>query len=88
ELNLSYSEIKAPFAGRVGRNQASVGTLVSVAGTVLNTLVQLDPIYVTFNPSETDLVQIEEARAAGPVEVDVLLPGDTEPRQRGQLTSV
>ncbi|TIO08780.1 efflux RND transporter periplasmic adaptor subunit [Mesorhizobium sp.] len=88
ELNLSYSEIKAPFAGRVGRNQASVGTLVSVAGTVLNTLVQLDPIYVTFNPSETDLVQIEEARAAGPIDVDVLLPGDTEPRQRGQLTFI
>ncbi|CAH2401690.1 efflux RND transporter periplasmic adaptor subunit [Mesorhizobium escarrei] len=88
ELNLSYSEIKAPFAGRVGRNQASVGTLVSVAGTVLNTLVQLDPIYVTFNPSETDLAQIEEARAAGPIDVDVLLPGDTEPRQRGQLTFI
>ncbi|TIP75673.1 MAG: efflux RND transporter periplasmic adaptor subunit [Mesorhizobium sp.] len=88
ELNLSYSEIKAPFAGRVGRNQASVGTLVSVAGTVLNTLVQLDPIYVTFNPSETDLAQIEQARAAGPVDVDVLLPGDTEPRQRGQLTFI
>ncbi|TIQ91921.1 MAG: efflux RND transporter periplasmic adaptor subunit [Mesorhizobium sp.] len=88
ELNLSYSEIKAPFAGRVGRNQASVGTLVSVAGTVLNTLVQLDPIYVTFNPSETDLAQIEEARAAGPIDVDVLLPGDTEPRQRGQLSFI
>jgi multidrug efflux system membrane fusion protein len=88
ELNLSYSEIKAPFAGRVGRNQASIGTLVSVAGTVLNTLVQLDPIYVTFNPSETDLAQIEEARATGPIDVDVLLPGETEPRQRGQLTFI
>ncbi|CCV12262.1 Efflux transporter, RND family, MFP subunit [Mesorhizobium sp. STM 4661] len=88
ELNLGYTEIRAPFAGRIGRNQASIGTLVSVAGTVLNTLVQLDPIYVTFNPSETDLAQIEEARAAGPVDVDVLLPGDTEPRQRGQLTFI
>ena len=88
ELNLSYAEIKAPFPGRIGRNQASVGTLVSVAGTVLNTLVQLDPIYVTFNPSETDLAQIEEARAAGPIDVDLLLPGDTEPHQKGQLTFI
>jgi len=88
ELNLGYAEIHAPFAGRVGRNQASVGTLVSVAGTVLNTLVQLDPIYVTFNPSETDLAQIEEARAAGPIDVDILLPGDTEARQKGELTFI
>ncbi|TPK98367.1 efflux RND transporter periplasmic adaptor subunit [Mesorhizobium sp. B2-4-12] len=88
ELNLSYSEIHAPFTGRLGRNQASVGTLVSVAGTVLNTLVQLDPIYVTFNPSETDLAQIEEARASGPIEVEVLLPGATEASQKGQLTFI
>lgn len=88
ELNLGYAEIKAPFSGRIGRNQASVGTLVSVAGTVLNTLVQLDPIYVTFNPSETDLVQIEQAKANGPIAVDVLLPGETEPSQKGQLTFI
>ena len=65
ELNLGYTEIRAPFAGRLGRNQASVGTLVSAAGTALNTLVQLDPIYVTFNPSETDLAVIQKARRAG-----------------------
>ncbi|MCA0029866.1 efflux RND transporter periplasmic adaptor subunit [Mesorhizobium sp. B263B2A] len=88
ELNLSYSQIHAPFNGRLGRNQASVGTLVSVAGTVLNTLVQLDPIYVTFNPSETDLTEIEQARAAGPVEVEVLLPGQTETSQKGELTFI
>ncbi|GLQ77862.1 hemolysin D [Mesorhizobium huakuii] len=88
ELNLSYAEIHAPFTGRLGRNQASVGTLVSVAGTVLNTLVQLDPIYVTFNPSETDLAEIEQARAAGPVDVEVLLPGQTETSQKGELTFI
>ncbi|MER9583379.1 efflux RND transporter periplasmic adaptor subunit [Mesorhizobium sp. M0276] len=88
ELNLSYSEIRAPFGGRLGRNQASVGTLVSVAGTVLNTLVQLDPIYVTFNPSETDLAEIEQARASGPIEVEVLLPGQTEASQKGELTFI
>ncbi|MER8414485.1 MULTISPECIES: efflux RND transporter periplasmic adaptor subunit [unclassified Mesorhizobium] len=88
ELNLGYAEIRAPFGGRLGRNQASVGTLVSVAGTVLNTLVQLDPIYVTFNPSETDLAEIEQARANGPIEVEVLLPGQTEASQKGELTFI
>src|SRR5262249_49698100 len=69
-LNLSYTEIRAPFDGRLGRNQAAIGTLVSAAGTPLNTLVQLDEIYVTFNPSETDLVAIQKARAGGALRAD------------------
>jgi membrane fusion protein, multidrug efflux system len=87
ELNLSYTEIRAPFSGRLGRHQASIGTLVSPgAGTALNTLVQLDPIYVTFNPSETDLLAIYKARAAGKVKADILLPGETKASHQGELT--
>ncbi len=64
ELNLKNTEIRAPFDGRLGRNQAPQGTLVaSAAGTPLNTLVQLAPIYVTFNPSETELGSIKSAMA-------------------------
>ncbi len=85
ELNLGYTEIRAPFSGRIGRNQAPVGTLVSVAGTVLNTLVQLDPIYVTFNPSESDLVAIEKARRNGKVEAEILMPGEKQGGRRGEL---
>jgi membrane fusion protein, multidrug efflux system len=88
ELNLGYTEIRAPFAGRLGRNQASVGTLVSIGGAPLNTLVQLDPIYVTFNPSETDLVEIQKARAAGKIKAEILLPGETQARHEGELTFV
>jgi len=88
ELNLSYTEIRAPFAGRLGRNQAPVGALISVAGAALNTLVQLDPIYVTFNPSETDLVEIQKARAAGRIAADILMPGETQAHHRGELTFV
>jgi multidrug efflux system membrane fusion protein len=86
EINLSYAEIRAPFAGRLGRNQAPVGTLITVGNTTLNTLVQLDPIYVTFNPSETDLAAITAARAKGPLQADILLPGETEPSHHGTLT--
>ncbi|RUY16689.1 efflux RND transporter periplasmic adaptor subunit, partial [Mesorhizobium sp. M7A.F.Ca.US.005.03.2.1] len=40
------------------------------------------------NPSETDLTEIEQARANGPIEVDVLLPGQTEASQKGELTFI
>jgi multidrug efflux system membrane fusion protein len=86
ELNLGYTEIRAPFTGRMGRHQASVGTLVSPMGTALNTLVQLDPIYVAFNPSETDLVAIGKARANGKIAADILLPGETQAQHKGDLT--
>ncbi len=86
ELNLSYTQVRAPFAGRLGRNQASVGTLVSPGGTALNTLVQLSPIYVTFNPSETDLLELTQAKAAGKVRAEVFVPGSDQERHAGELT--
>ena len=60
QLNLDYTDIRAPFAGRLGRNQAAIGTLAGAGQTVLNTLVQIDPVYVTFDPGETDLVDLGE----------------------------
>jgi multidrug efflux system membrane fusion protein len=85
ELNLGYTEIRAPYDGRLGRNQAPVGALISSAGVGLNTLVQLDPLYVVFNPSETDLARIQDARAKGQLQADVYLPG-VEPGRTGKLT--
>jgi len=86
EINLSYTEIRAPFDGRLGRNQAPIGTLVSVGGTPLNTLVQLSPIYVSFNPSETDLTEIQTARAAGNIVADIFLHGEKDSHHKGVLT--
>ncbi len=88
QLNLDYTEIRAPFPGRLGRNQASVGTLVGAGNSVLNTLVQLDPIYVSFNPGETDLVALEKARRAGTVAVDVTVPGQDTVAHKGELTFI
>jgi multidrug efflux system membrane fusion protein len=74
EINVGYTEIRAPFTGRLGRNRAPVGTLVGGSGFTLNTLVQLDPLYVTFNPSERDLADIQKARGVRRLVAEVSVP--------------
>ncbi len=88
QLNLEYSQIKAPFPGRLGKNQAPIGTLINVAGAPLNTLVQLDPIYVTFNPSEADLAIIQKVHTSGEVAAEIFVPGDDKPRHKGTITFI
>jgi multidrug efflux system membrane fusion protein len=84
-LNLGYTEIRAPFAGRVGRSLVHEGTLINAAGTQLNTLVQLDPIYVTFNPSETDLDRLGDYRTKT-IPAEVTIPDQGGKRYEGTLT--
>jgi multidrug efflux system membrane fusion protein len=85
KLNLGYTEITAPFAGRLGRSLVHEGALINAAGTQLNTLVQLDPIYVTFNPSETDLDRLGEYRAKS-IPAEVTIPDQDGKRYEGTLT--
>ena len=88
EINLAYTEIRAPFSGRLGRNRAPVGTLVGGSGLTLNTLVQLDPIYVTFNPSERELRAIQAARETGSVAAIATLPDDSKASFKGELSFI
>lgn len=58
-INLGYTHVTAPFDGRVTAHLVSVGELVGVTGpTQLATIVQLRPIYATFNISEQDVQRI------------------------------
>jgi multidrug efflux system membrane fusion protein len=86
ELKLGYTEIRAPFAGRLSRSLVHEGALINATGTQFNTLVQLDPIYATFNPSETELVAITKSRSKGTIPVDVQASGDAAPQFSGTLT--
>lgn len=62
-LNLSYTEIEAPIAGRIGRSAYTVGNLVGPDSDVLATIVSQDPIYVTF-PVSTRVLLNAQRRAA------------------------
>jgi multidrug efflux system membrane fusion protein len=86
ELKLGYTEIRAPFAGRLSTSLVHEGTLINATGTQFNTLVELDPIYVTFNPSETELAAIAKARSKGPIPVDVQASDDAQQRYGGTLS--
>jgi len=64
-INLGYTHVSAPFDGVVTQHLASVGALVGSSGdTKLATLVQLNPIYATFNVSEQDVLRIMASRTA------------------------
>ena len=59
QLNLSYTEVKAPFDGIVTARQVSIGAAGRPGSTsTLATIVQLNPIYVNFNVSEKDVLRI------------------------------
>jgi RND family efflux transporter MFP subunit len=58
-LDLSYTRIYAPIAGRVGRNRVDPGNLVGAGEkTLLNTIIQYDPIHAVFDMSERDLLAV------------------------------
>ena len=67
EVNYGYTNVAAPFDGIVSAHLVSVGELVGAASpTQLATIVQLDPIYVTFNVNEQDVLRIRaEAKRRG-----------------------
>jgi membrane fusion protein (multidrug efflux system) len=67
ELNLSYTTMRAPIAGRIGRALVDVGNLVGESGqdTVLAHIVQTDPIHVDFAPTERDRLDVLREAAAG-----------------------
>ncbi|HET9862461.1 MAG TPA: efflux RND transporter periplasmic adaptor subunit [Steroidobacteraceae bacterium] len=51
-LNLSFTQVRAPIDGLVGRAEVTAGNFVSAGQTLLTTVVSIDPIYVAFDGDE------------------------------------
>jgi multidrug efflux pump subunit AcrA (membrane-fusion protein) len=56
-LNLTYTEVRAPISGRISRNLVDEGTLLKENDQVLATIVYDDQIYVDFNVSESEYLE-------------------------------
>lgn len=68
QINLGYTQIAAPFDGRVGISNFSVGALVGPSSGALATIVSQDPIYVTFPVSDRFIQDVQQASGSGRVE--------------------
>jgi multidrug efflux system membrane fusion protein len=58
-LNLGYTQVRAPVAGRIGKIEVTVGNLVAAGpgAPVLTTLVSVSPIYASFDADEQVVVK-------------------------------
>lgn len=64
-LNLTFTNVTAPIAGRVSDRRVAPGNLVTADTTVLTNIVNLDPIRFAFTGSEALYLKYQRANAAG-----------------------
>lgn len=90
ELDLGYTEIRAPIAGRTGQRLLHEGTLVKArdAGSTLVTIQQIAPIAVAYGVPERVLGTLQSAQSAGPVAVSCTTQDLTPRTLQGTLEFV
>jgi multidrug efflux system membrane fusion protein len=97
QLNIEFTHVAAPLAGRVSRHLVSVGNLVQGSdnggGTLLTSIVSLDPIYIYFDMDEATYLKYNRLYFEGkrpssrenPNPVQVTLSGETKPSHDGKV---
>ncbi len=65
KLNLDFTEVRSPIAGRVSRALLTLGNLVQADQTVLTSVVSQDPVYVYFQPDEQSFLRYRELARNG-----------------------
>lgn len=96
ELELSYTEVSAPFTGQLGRSTHSVGEVVGPGTEPLSRLVRQAPVYVVFSISERDFLDAVETRGvttgdmskAEGVKLSLILPNGQEFGETGRIVFV
>lgn len=99
KINLGYTEIRAPFAGSIGRRLVDAGNLVgpNTGTTELAVLQRIDPIYFYFSINAPDAVEIQrrllaggksKGSSSGNTPVHLALGNDADYRYTGKLDFV
>lgn len=71
DLQLGYTTVRAPISGRAGRADITEGALVSQAeGTLMTTIEQMSPVYVSFAQSASEVLALRRAVTAGELDLD------------------
>jgi membrane fusion protein (multidrug efflux system) len=94
KIDLDYTRLKSPIAGRIGRSAVTAGALVTAnQAQALATVQQLDPIYVDLTQSSAEMLRLRseisagrlQAGAKGEVPVKLILEDGSEYAAEGRL---
>jgi multidrug efflux system membrane fusion protein len=89
QLSLTYTTIRAPFAGRIGARLTDAGNIVHPSdANGLAVLTQIHPIAMNFAVPQDRLPELREAQRRGPVPVLVSEQYGKEVLDRGELTLI
>lgn len=78
QLNLDYTEVRAPITGVIGRATITEGALVAAQTDVMATIQQLDPVYADFTQSSSQVLALRRAMEAG--QLVATAPGEAQVR--------
>jgi len=95
EIEMDYTRVTAPIAGRIGRAITTTGNFVTAGTTLLTTLVSVDPVYVYTDIDENSLLRLQALQREGGlflnekglVPVEVQLADETDFPHPGHIES-
>src|SRR5690349_23197494 len=85
QIQLSYTEIKTPISGRIGRAAVSPGNLVGPDTGVLATVVQDNPMQVLFSVTQREMIEARDSEVTGKVRARVRLADGSLYGEKGRI---
>jgi len=89
ELNLEYTNIRAPISGRLGARLVDIGNLVRAGdGAPLVMMTQVRPVFVTFTLPQQNFEDVRDRQIKAPLAVKAYTSDDTRELSSGRLTLI